>query len=203
MSHHGQTPLILGSASTVRARLLSNAGLSFLVLPAHIDEDAVRQSHQANGGSPRDLADLLAELKATKLSSKQPDAIVIGADQVLECDGRLLAKPESREMAAEHLSYLSGRTHRLHSAAVVCQNGRPLWRHIGKATLTMHPLSPGFIVDYIDRSWDDIRHSVGCYLIEAEGPRLFRHIEGDFFHILGLPLIELLTWLHIRGDISS
>ena len=203
MPDHVPPPFLLASSSPVRARLLSNAGIAFQALPAAIDEDAVRQSHQLNGGSARDLADILAEMKSAKLSHKHPGALVIGADQVLECDDRLFAKPDSREVAAEHLSFLSGRSHRLYSAAVVCQDGRPLWRNVGRVTLTMHRLSPAFIANYIDRSWQDISGSVGCYLIEGEGPRLFSHIDGDFFHILGLPLIELLTWLHIRGDITT
>lgn len=203
MSSGTRTPIILASGSETRSRMLRNAGLSFQVIPGRIDEEAVRLSHQAEGGPARDLADLLAEMKALKVSDRHHEALVIGADQVLECEGRIFAKAENRAEATEHLAFLSGREHRLLTAAVVCQAGRPLWRHVGVARMAMHPLGPAFIADYLDRNWDSVRHSVGCYHVEAEGVRLFSRIDGDFFHILGLPLIELLTWLHNRGDIST
>lgn len=197
------TPLILASASDIRAQMLRNAGLTFTVQPGRVDEDTIRQSHHAEGGNARDLADLLAEMKALKISDRAPQALVIGADQVLDCDGRIFSKPQTAEEAREHLAFLSARTHHLLSAAVVAHEGRPLWRHVGHVRLTMHALTPAQIDAYIDRNWDSVRHAVGCYKIEEEGVRLFSRIEGDFFHILGLPLIELLTWLRIRGDISS
>ncbi|MEZ5888197.1 MAG: Maf family protein [Paracoccaceae bacterium] len=196
-------PLILASASDIRARLLENAGLVFDVLPGRIDEEAVRRSLLAEGGKARDLADLLAELKAAKIADRWPDARVIGADQVLECEGRIFAKAETIDEARAQLAFLSGKEHRLFSAAVVVEQARPVWRHIGQVRLTMHALEPGEIDAYLGRTWDSVRHSVGCYKIEEEGVRLFSRIEGDFFHILGLPLIELLTWLRIRGDISA
>lgn len=198
-----RTPIILASGSETRSRMLRNAGLPFEVVPGRVDEEAVRLSHLAEGGPPRDLADLLAEMKALKVSDRHREALVIGADQVLECDGRIFAKAESRAEAAEHLAFLSGREHRLLAAAVVCHEGRPLWRHVGVVRMAMHPLAPAFIADYLGRNWDSVRHSVGCYHVEAEGVRLFSRIDGDFFHILGLPLIELLTWLHNRGDITT
>ncbi|WP_284165258.1 Maf family protein [Frigidibacter sp. SD6-1] len=194
--------LILASASDIRARLLRDAGLAFEILPGRIDEEAVRQSLIAEGGKARDLADLLAELKATKISDRRPEARIIGADQVLECDGRIFAKAECIEEARAQLSFLSGKEHRLFSAAVVVEGGKPVWRHTGQVRLTMHALGPGEIDTYLTRTWESVRHSVGCYKIEEEGVRLFSRIEGDFFHILGLPLIELLTWLRIRGDIA-
>ena len=200
---HMPAPLILASGSKVRAELLRRAGLDFQTIPGRIDEDAVRAGHLADGGSPRDLADLLSELKARKVSDKHSGALVIGADQILECDGRVYGKAETRAEAAEHLRTLSGRMHRLLSAAVVCRDGVPLWRHVGQVRLMMHALSPAFIDSYLERNWPSVSEAVGCYKIEEEGVRLFSSIEGDFFHILGLPLIELLTWLHIRGDIST
>lgn len=195
--------IILASASDIRARLLRNAGLSLDIRPGRIDEEAMRASHLADGGNARDLADLLAELKARKISEREPGALVIGADQILECGGAIYGKPETPQEAVAHLTALSGKTHRLLSAAVVCRDGAPLWRHVGQVRLTMHPLSDAFIADYVGRNWDSIRHAVGCYKIEEEGVRLFARIDGDFFHILGLPLIELLTWLTIRGDIAT
>lgn len=197
------TRIVLASGSDIRAKLMTNAGLTFDIRPGRVDEDAIRAAHMDVGGTARDLADLLAEMKARKVSDRDPGALVIGADQVLECDGRIFAKAETVDAAAEHLHFLSGRTHRLLSAAVVCRAGAPLWRHVGQVRLTMHDHSEAFIADYLARNWDSVHQSVGCYKIEEEGARLFARIEGDFFHILGLPLIELLTWLRIRGDIAT
>lgn len=195
--------LVLASASEVRATLLRNAGLEPKVRPARIDEEAVRQALASEGAGPRDVADALAEFKARKVSERDADALVLGADQVLDLDGTVLAKPADRAEARAQLRALSGRTHRLFSAAVVCQGGEPLWRHVGTARLTMRTLSDTWLDDYLDRNWHSIRHSVGAYKLEEEGVRLFSRIEGDHFTILGLPLIELLTWLTVRGDIAS
>lgn len=195
--------IILASASETRATMLRNAGLMFTITPGRVDEEAVRSSLLAEGGSARDLADTLAEMKARKISDRNPKALVIGADQVLACEDRVFAKPETPDEARSHLRSLSGKTHHLYSAAVVFENGQPLWRHVGTVRMTMHDLGDAYIADYVARTWDQIRHSVGCYQIEAEGVRLFSRIEGDFFHILGLPIIELLTWLRIRGDIPA
>ncbi len=198
-----QRKITLASSSAIRAQMLRNAGLAFDVLPGRIDEEAVRQSLLAEGGSARDLADTLAEMKAQKISGRDPRTLVIGADQVLECEGRVFSKPDTREAALSQLRSLSGKTHRLHAAAVVCENGQPIWRQVGTVSLTMHDHSEDYLEDYLNRNWDSIRHAVGCYKIEEEGVRLFARIEGDFFHILGLPLIELLTWLRFRGDIAQ
>lgn len=203
MTNTQSRQIILASASGIRAAMLENAGLVFAVQPGRIDEQAVKESLLAGGGKARDLADTLAEMKALKISDRNPDALVIGADQVLECDGRVFSKPETPADAMAQLQFLSGKTHSLHAAAVVCENGQPIWRHVGAVRLTMHDISDSYLTDYIARNWDSVRHAVGCYKIEAEGVRLFSRIDGDFFHILGLPLIELLTWLRIRGDIPA
>jgi septum formation protein len=195
--------IILASASDIRATMLSNAGLNFNVRPGRVDEEAIRNSLEAEGASARDLADTLAEMKARKVSERDMDALVIGADQVLECEGRIFAKPQTQDDAREHLKFLRGKTHRLLSAAVVCEGGTPIWRQVGTVRLTMHEVSDVMVADYVSRNWESIRYAVGCYKIEEEGVRLFARIEGDFFHILGLPLIELLTWLRIRGDIPA
>ncbi|WP_413876809.1 Maf family protein [Albidovulum sp.] len=195
--------LILASSSEIRAALLRNAGLDPDIRPACIDEDTIRATLEADGASPHDLADALAEQKARRVSEKNPEALVLGCDQVLDLHGRVFTKPDDPDAARAQIRALSGRTHRLHSAAVVCQGNAPLWRHVGTARLTMRGVSEAYLHDYVARNWESIRHSVGAYKLEEEGARLFSHIEGDHFTILGLPLIELLTWLAVRGDIAA
>lgn len=195
--------ILLASSSEIRRKLLENAGLQVVALPARIDEEMVRAALQAENAPPRDVADTLAEMKALKLSRKSPGQMVLGADQVLEIDGQILAKPETPEEAAAHLRLLSAKTHKLLSALVVVRDGEPIWRHIGQVRLTMHALSQDFIDAYVARNWDSIRQAVGCYKLEEEGVRLFSRVEGDYFSTLGLPLIEFLNWLHARGDLST
>jgi septum formation protein len=195
--------LVLASGSGVRARMLRQAGLEFVIAPVRVDETAIRDALIAEAAPPRDIADALAETKALRASARHPGALVIGADQILDCDGSIFAKPETPEDAIGQIRRLSGRTHRLHSAAVVCRDGQSLWRHVGQAELTMADLGETYVADYVARNWTSIRDSVGGYKIEEEGVRLMSRIEGDCFTILGLPLIALLTWLRTRGDIAS
>ncbi len=195
--------ILLASGSEIRAALLRNAGLAIEVSAARVDEETIRAALEAGAATPRDIADTLAEMKARKVSERNPDALVIGCDQVLDLDGRILSKPDSAEAARRQLLDLRGRTHRLLSAVVVCHEGLPIWRHVGTARLTMHDFSDRYLDDYLARNWPAIGESVGAYKLEAEGVRLFSRIEGDYFTILGLPLIDLLTWLSIRGDIAA
>ncbi|MCB2127734.1 MAG: septum formation protein Maf [Rhodobacteraceae bacterium] len=197
-----ENPLLLASGSEIRAGLLRNAGVPFKTMPARIDEEALRQSLRAEGATPRDLSDALAEAKARKVSASHPESLTLGCDQILSCDGEVLDKPDNQDSAIRTLSALSGRTHHLFSAAVAYQHGKPIWRHIGHVRLTMVELPPDYIRSYVSTYWDEIRHCVGCYRLEAEGVRLISHIDGDYFHVLGLPLTELLTWLRLRGDIT-
>jgi septum formation protein len=195
--------LRLASASAVRRAMLEAAGLSVTVTPARIDEDALTGAMLAEGARPRDIADALAEMKARKVGLAHPQGLTLGADQVLEFQGAPLGKPATPEAAAATLRRLSGQSHVLHSAAVVYQDGAPVWRHVAPARMQMRPLSGAYIDGYVARNWQSIRHSAGSYLIEAEGIRLFSAIAADYHAILGLPLMQLLNWLILRGDIEA
>ena len=195
--------IILASTSQIRAQLLARAGLVFTTAAPRVDEQAIRAAMQADGASPRDIADSLAEAKALKISDKNPDALVLGCDQILALDDTIFAKPDTLAQAVSQLQALRGRTHHLYSAMVIYQNGLPQWRHIGHARMTMRALSDEAIAAYVAAEWDSIRHSVGCYKIEERGVQLFSQIDGDVFTIQGLPMLPLLNYLAVRGIIAS
>lgn len=197
------TPLILASGSEIRATLLQNAGIDFQVVPARIDESAIRAGLAAEDASPRDVADALAEYKARKVGQKNPGALVLGCDQVAALKGDILTKPESPDHAAEQLAWMAGQTHHLMSAAVINHDYEPVWRHVGVVRMTMRKLTTGYIEEYVQRNWDSIRHSVGAYKLEEEGVRLFSQIDGSYFNVLGLPLTELISYLIVRGDLET
>ena len=196
-------PIILASKSESRARLLRNAGVACTVTPARIDEDMVKMALEAEDAPPRDIADTLAEMKARKVAEKFQGGLVLGCDQVLSFKGRVLSKPETPDAARDQLTALRGETHQLLSAAVIYEDQKTVWRHVGVARLTMRDFSDDYRDDYIDRNWDSIRWSVGGYKIEEEGIRLFRMVQGDTFTIQGLPLLELLSYLTLRGTLPT
>jgi len=195
--------IILASGSEIRANLLRNAGVPFDVTVARVDEESIRASLKAEDASPRDISDTLAELKAQRVAAKHPGALVIGCDQVLAFGQETLNKPATAEEALAQLKMLRGQKHQLLSAAVIYGDGKPQWRHVGVVRLHMRDASDTYLADYVDRNWDSIRDAVGAYKLEEEGVRLFTRIEGDYFNVLGLPLLELLSYLTLRGTLPS
>ncbi len=183
--------------------MLSQAAVPHEVQLARVDEDMMKASLIAEGAPPRDIADALAEMKASKVSDKNPGALVIGCDQVLEHNGTLLSKPETPQEALAQLKRMRGDRHTLLSAAVIFEDGKPLWRHIGVVRLRMRDASDAYLEEYVERNWESIRHAVGAYKLEEEGVRLFSRIEGDYFNVLGMPLLEILNYLTLRGDIAQ
>ena len=197
------TRLILASGSVVRARLLTAAGIGFDVIAPHVDEDAVKESLLAERAPPREIADALAALKASKVSMSQSGALVIGADQVLVFEGELISKMPDLGAARALLKRLAGKTHELVGAVVLAKDGAVVWRHVSRAELTMRKFSDDFLENYLERNGEAILSSVGCYFLEGEGVQLFSHIAGDYFTILGLPMIPLLGALREFGAVPQ
>ncbi len=194
--------LVLASQSASRRAMLSAAGVAFDATFAGVDEDAAKVAlrHLA----PRDLADALAELKAVKVSARMPGHLVLGSDSMVVLDDRtILDKPVDRADAAAHLRAMSGKRHDLWSAAVIAENAQPIWRHVERAKMHVRPLSDAFIETYLDAEWPAIAGCVGCYRIEGPGAQLFTRIEGSQFTVLGMPLLNILDFLRVRGELPA
>jgi septum formation protein len=192
--------LILASASAIRRTLLDQAGVDYLAMPAEIDEPAVEAAHE---GQDFELALALAETKAAKVSESNPDSWVIGGDSIVSIEGRRFRKPSSREEAAEHLHFFSGRAMRLVSAVALARRGAVEWNHISDAVLHVRPISDKFIERYLDAEWPQVANCVGVFRMEGRGVTLFDQVEGDHFTILGMPLLPLLGALRDRGLMPS
>jgi nucleoside triphosphate pyrophosphatase len=200
----GRPPLILASSSKSRAKLLQGAGLAFIVEPPGLDESAMRQAVAGDEAlAPHDVAEVLARAKAEAVSEVAPKAYVIGADQVLAFGDVIMSKPDNMEAARRQLLDLGGKTHTLHTAVAVASNGETIWAYTTLATLTMRKLSPEFIGRYLAAAGEEVLSSVGAYQIESLGIELFEKIDGDYFSILGLPLISLLDTLRREGVIEG
>ena len=184
--------------------MLAAAAIPFTAVSASVDEESAKAALLAEGLAPRDMADALAELKAVKVSSRDGQALVLGCDSVVVLDdGTMLDKPRSREEAGEHLARMSGKRHDLVSAAVIAEGGRPVWRVVDRAKMHVRTLSDVFIQTYLDQEWPEIAGCVGCYRIEGPGAQLFTRIEGSQFTVLGLPLLQVLDYLRVRGVMPS
>ena len=191
--------LILASQSPSRRAMLAAAGVPHEAMVAGVDEDSVKESLRAEGVGARDLADALAELKATKLSRRYGTDLVLGCDStVVLDDGTMLDKATSRDEQADLLRKISGQRHRLYSAAVICEGGDPVWRHVDVAKMHVRTLSEAFIESYLDLEWPAVGGCVGGYRVEGPGIQLFAKIEGSQFTIQGLPLLPLLDYLRSR-----
>ncbi|WP_291728275.1 nucleoside triphosphate pyrophosphatase [Leisingera sp. F5] len=195
--------IVLASGSEIRAHLLRQAGIEFETDVPRLDEQAIKSALLAEEAFPRDVADALAEAKARKISGKHPGKLVLGCDQVLDFDGNLLSKPVSADEAVSQLKEMRGKRHMLLSAAVIYRDGEPIWRHVGQVRLVMRNCTDAYLQDYVARNWHSIRHAVGAYKLEEEGVRLFASIDGSYFNVLGLPLMELISYLGLQGVIEQ
>lgn len=202
------TQIILASGSRTRYEMLKNAAVAFTVIPADIDEAAIRDSlagPDALDETPdaADIAEVLAHAKGQTVGAQHPESLVIAADQVLVCDGEIFSKPIDQIAARETLMKLRGRTHQLHSAVVLASGGQIIWSHVETANLSMRKFSAQFVAEYLLRTGDDVCESVGAYRLEGMGMQLFDKIDGDYFTILGLPLLPLMNELRKRGALTE
>ena len=196
--------LVLASQSASRRAMLEAAGVSFSAIAPGVDEEAVKVGLRAEGVAPRDFADALAELKALRVSQREPEALALGSDSLMVlADGTILDKPTDRAEAKTHLRAMSGGRHAIVSAAVIAEGGRPVWRHVDRAMLHVRPLSEDFLEHYLDAEWPAIAGCAGCFRIEGLGAQLFARIDGSQFTVLGMPLLPVLDYLRVRGVLTS
>jgi septum formation protein len=201
----GAPPLVLASSSSTRAALLRAAGLDFATQPAAVDEASLKEAAQAEGLPSAEAATLLADAKAERVARRmlreQPEALVIGADSLVVCDGRWFDKPEGLEGARAQLQALRGRTHELVSAVVCWRHGARIWHHATTCRLSMRDFSDAFLDAYLAAEGEVVTHSVGAYRLEGLGMHLFRAVEGEHAAILGLPMLPLLDYLRQHGAV--
>lgn len=195
--------LVLASGSASRAAMLRQAGLDFEIRPARVDEEEIKLSLKAENASPRQAAEALAELKAKRASRDDSESFIIAADQMLACDGVWYDKPADMAQARQQLQSLRGKMHELTSAVVLARGGSIIWCHIDTAKMTMRDFSDGFLDAYLAQAGDNVLSSVGCYQLEGLGVQLFSRIQGDFFTILGMPLLPLLDVLRENKVLRS
>lgn len=195
-------PLILASGSEIRRQLLGNAAVPFSVITADVDEKTIKDRLTGQGANPEMIALALAKAKALSVSDSALGSLVLGCDQVLSFEGQLFSKPKTAEDAKAQLIQLSGKTHHLITAATAFENGKSIWSHVGSVALHMHELTDSFIRGYVSRNWPGVSYCVGSYKLEEEGARLFQKVDGDYFHVLGLPLFEILDMLTQKGVIE-
>ena len=188
---------ILASKSASRRAMLTGAGMQFDPVPADIDERALEASLE--DAAPSVVAEALSSAKAEAVSRQHPERLVVGSDSLVSVEGRRFDKPDSREQAAEHLSFFSGKVMELHSGAALARGGQAIWSHSDVARLQVRALDAAFIEAYLAREWPEVSHCVGVFRIEALGPHLFERIEGDYFTVLGMPLLPLLGALRREG----
>ena len=193
--------IVLASGSSARAHMLEQAGIAFTVDVAMVDEQAIKDSLAAETRNPARIAEVLAEMKAVRVSSRHPGSLVIGADQMLDCEGLWFDKPIDRSAARAQLLALRHKTHRLTSAVVAVRDGRRVWQHTESAKLTMRNFSERFLDTYLEQAGEAVLSSVGAYQLEGLGSQLFLQVEGDFFTILGLPLLALMDFLRENGEL--
>lgn len=196
-------PLILASTSEARMRLLREAGVAFQAVSPGVDEAPVKAALLAEGANPREIADALAELKAIKVSTRHPGALVLGSDQTVDLEGALIDKAADLDEARDKLLALRGRSHRLHTAAVIARDGQPIWRQVESARLQVRAFSPAFLDAYLDAEPGPAVWCAGGYRLEGPGVQLFDRVEGDGFVIQGLPLIPVLAFLRLHGVVAA
>ena len=195
--------VILASSSEARSTLLKNAGIQHQLVAAVIDEETVKSALELERRSPRDVADILADMKARKIAIRFPEIFTIGCDQVLVFDKKLYSKPKTKRDMILQLDTMQGKSHELVSAAVIYQGNLPIWRYIATTEVTLRNLSPKFIESYVEDHWEVTKNCVGGYQIESSGLKIVKKIRGDFFNILGIPLLEVVDFLEINGVLNN